>query len=107
MSQEQNDAEHLQHFVATSTKEQELIVEFVRITAEYERMARELEASGIPQRRAEIVLTLINSGAKKRTYYQVGRMLQGLSTARVGQILKAGRRRAARLDPFNKAQDAA
>jgi len=88
--------EHFHHFVTTSTQDEQRIAEFERISAEYEKMARAVEASGIPQRRADIILELINGPVKRRTYAQVGKMLGGISAARVGQILKAARKRALR-----------
>lgn len=93
---ERTVTETLAHFVATSTQDSQRIAEFERISAEYEKMARAVEASGIPQRRADIILELINNSGRRRTYADVGKMLGGMSAARVGQILKAARRRAAR-----------
>ncbi len=102
-----NDAELLTNFVTTSTKDKAMMEEFARITLEYEEMAKQLEASGIPQRRAEIVFELIHAQTPRRTYAQVGQLLN-LSIPRVGQILKAGRRRrAARSNTPAEAQDAA
>ena len=90
-----NYPEHLRKFVAVSTTDQQLIDEFNQITEEYDELARKLAASGIPQRRATIILKLIQAQTPRRTYEEVGNLLGGLSSARVGQILKAAQRRAA------------
>lgn len=97
------DTEHLRKFVAMSTRDKQMIEEFDRITAEYEEMARILEASGIPQRRAVIIQELINAHHPRRTYAEVGELLGGLSSARVGQILQAALRRKRRAEAQNAA----
>lgn len=87
--------EFLQKFVAMSTTDKEVVEEFVRITEKYEELARELKESGIPQRRAELILELIDSRTPPRTHQEVA-VLLGMTSARVSQILKAARRRAER-----------
>lgn len=103
---EPTDTALIHKFVMISAKEQEMITEFARITAEYDELAKKLEASGIPQRRADIIFDLLSSGTAKRTYAEVGRMLGGLSTARIGQIIKAARRRMIRAARYNATPEA-
>lgn len=92
-----NDTQHLSKFVSTSTKDVTLIQEYMRITEEYERKVQELKDSGIPQRKAELIQELIDSGTGRRTYAQVGQMLR-ITGARAWQIVREGHRREQRND---------
>lgn len=104
MSQDElTDTGFLRNFVEKSTKDKEMIDEFHEITEEYNEQARKLAASGIPQRRAQLIQNLIDNHTPRRTYKEVGLLLGGISSSRVEQILRAARRRAA----IQEAQDAA
>lgn len=100
---EPTSTKRLREFVHMSTKDKTMVEEFARITAEYEEMAQKLEDSGIPQRRAEIILALRNSGASQRSYREIGQMLGGMTPSRISQILAADRRRQARKAAQNDA----
>lgn len=87
-----DDAEYLRNHIAISTSDKEMIKEFTQITARYEELAR--EGTSISARRAELIRSLIGSRTPRRTYRELGQLLGGISHARIGQILKAARKRA-------------
>lgn len=89
------DSQYLNSHVRQSAEDAKLAKEFVAITEQYEAMAKALLESGIPSRRAEIVLTLVNATTPPRTYRDVALML-GLSPGRINQIIQSERRRIAR-----------